>query len=338
MLYVVHGEDEFSISEQLAAWKSRLGEPSEVSLNTTLLDGRQLQFQELMQACEALPFFGQARLVVVEGFWSQFEQEDKRSARRASASEQALIDGLKQRLPTMPPTTRLVFVESTSLSQGNPLHEAFGQGNDKVHIKEFVLPRTRQLAPWLQKRMAAKGGEITSRAAQALAERVGPNLRQLDQELDKALAYVGYARPVDVEDVRSVVVGNLQTTIFHLVDAIGEKSAERASQALHELLDLGAAPQYILFMVVRQFRILVQVKDLRSGGATLARIQSELGIRHRFVVDKAVRQSANFSMADLRSIYTHLADVDDAIKTGRLSELLALDMLVAELCHMRRGA
>ena len=89
---------------------------------------------------------------------------------------------------------------------------------------------------------------------------------------------------------------------------------------------------YLLSMIERQFRILLQVKELQAQGATVTQMQEVLGIRHAFIIEKGVRQARNFSMARLESIYGQLAEVEQAIKTGEIADLLALDLLVAELC------
>ena len=53
--------------------------------------------------------------------------------------------------------------------------------------------------------------------------------------------------------------------------------------------------------------------------------------QHPFVVEKIGQQARNFSMETLERIYAHLLDIDVAIKTGATSDVLALDVLVAEL-------
>jgi DNA polymerase III delta subunit len=61
-------------------------------------------------------------------------------------------------------------------------------------------------------------------------------------------------------------------------------------------------------------------------------MQKTLGIRHSFIIDKSLRQAQNYGMAALESIYARLADVEQKIKTGEIEDLLALDLLVVELC------
>ena len=339
MLYLLHGADELTRSEEIARLKQKLGDATVVSLNTTVLDGRKVTLPALIQACDALPFMAKRRLVIVEGFWSRFEAPEGGKARdkppKAPASDTALVKGLLEYLPRLPETTGLVFVESRSLQKANPAFNAVPSDQKKTaYVKEFNPPQEKdgELGRWVERRMKAKGGEIMPQAAQELARFVGGDLRQLDQELDKLWAHANFQRPVNIADVRNLVNATQTDSVFALVDAIGLRQRERAMRVLHELLDAGAAPLYLLSMIERQFRILLQVKDLQARGVAPSGMQKTLGIRHSFVIEKSLRQAQNFRMDALESIYKRLADVEQKIKTGEIEDLLALDLLVIELC------
>ena len=87
-------------------------------------------------------------------------------------------------------------------------------------------------------------------------------------------------------------------------------------------------------MIVRQFRILVQVSDLQGQGLSKYEIGSKIGLHH-FPTGKAIEQSRNWRMADLLAAYDRLLEADLAIKTGKLPDDLALDLLVLGLCEAR---
>jgi DNA polymerase-3 subunit delta len=335
--YLLHGADEFTRSEEIAKLKQKLGDPAVVNLNTTVLDGRKVTLPALIQACDALPFMARRRLVIVEGFWSRFEPPEGAKAKgkppKMPASDTALIKGLLEYLPRLPQTTGLVFVESRTLQKTNPAFKAVPSDQKKVaYVKEFKPPDERELGRWIKRRMNAKGGEIMPQAAQELAHLVGGDLRQLDQELDKLWAHSNFQRPVSIADVRNLVSATQTESVFALVDAIGLRQREKAMRVLHELLEAGAAPLYLLSMIERQFRILLQVKDLQARAVAPSGMQKTLGIRHSFIIEKSLRQAQNFRMDALESIYGRLADVEQKIKTGEIDDLLALDLLVIELC------
>ncbi|MBM4431442.1 MAG: DNA polymerase III subunit delta, partial [Chloroflexi bacterium] len=241
MLYIFHGTDEFTRSEQLAKLKSRLGDPAMASLNITVLDGRKLTLPTLQQACDALPFMEQRRLVIVEDFWSRFEPSEggrtRGKERKVSSADNALIQSLQEYIPRLPETTRLIFVENRALGKDNPVFMAFPANEKLVYIQEFSPPAEGSLGRWIERRIKAKGGTITAPAAQELAQLVGADLRQLDQELEKLLAYANFARPVTVEDVHSLVSARHWVDVFDLVDAMGMRRTEQAIRSLHQPLD-----------------------------------------------------------------------------------------------------
>ena len=349
MLYVLHGEDEFTRSEELAKLRQKLGDPTIASLNTTMLNGRDLSLAALLQACNAMPFMSERRLVIVQDFWSRFELPKERKSKERqpeepqpeerrpeiSAADAAFIKGLLEYLPHMPESTRLVFSESRNLEDPKARNPAFVHlraDQKRIYHKAFPAPKSHELPRWIAQRMTAKGGSIHPRAAQELAQLVGSNLRQLDQELEKLLAYVNYERTVTVTDVQTLVAASHTINVFALVDAMGMRQTQTAVDHLHALLEAGAAPLYLLSMIERQFRILLQIKELREQGANIDAMQKTLGIRHEFIIEKSLRQAQHFSMARLESIYNHLAEVEQAIKTGEIADVLALDLLVVELC------
>jgi DNA polymerase-3 subunit delta len=120
------------------------------------------------------------------------------------------------------------------------------------------------------------------------------------------------------------------SNIFDMVDALGHRDGQKASRELHHLLDQGDNPLGLLAMIVRQFRLLIQVKELSEQSLPPDAIAKELKL-HPFVVKKIGEQARNFSLPQLETIYRRLLDIDIEIKTGQTSDVLALDLLVAGL-------
>ena len=83
-------------------------------------------------------------------------------------------------------------------------------------------------------------------------------------------------------------------------------------------------------MIVRQFRILVQVADQMSLGRGKEEIAKAIGL-HPFPTQKAMEQCRRWRMSSLEAAYDRLLETDLAIKTGKLPDDLALDLLVVEL-------
>lgn len=326
MFYLLHGEDEFSRAETLAHLKEKAGEPTVVELNTTVLDGRKITLPELKGACDALPFMSERRLVIVEGLLTWLAEGEGKG--KLPKAKQEFLKGLLEYLPQVPPSTRLIFVESTTIKPDHPVYR-LAQA-EEAYIKEFPLLKGEKLAQWVRQRVKSKGGEISPAALQTLVTFVGNDLRLLNQEIEKLLTYLGRARPIEEEDVRLLVSYVQEADIFEMVDALGQRNSSLALKLLHKLLEGGSAPLALLGMISRQFRILIQVKELEEEGLSLSAIAQKLGL-HQFVVQKVARQARNFAMEQLERAYDCILETDWAIKTGRLEPVLALDILLIRL-------
>jgi DNA polymerase-3 subunit delta len=315
--YVLHGSDEFSLGETLAEFKRRLGPPDTVDLNTTVLDGEKVTLAELRHACDAVPFLAEKRLVVVEGLLTRV------------ADQADYLQTLTEYLLQLPSTTRLVFAEAKPLSAN---HAVLKLAKQEVQgfAKQFDPPDAMTLPQWIEKQVRKHGGEIEPQAAAQLASVVGADLRLLDQEIVKLVTYVDAERAIAQEDVDAVVPYAQSAIVFDLVDALGRRDGRTAAQTLHRLLDAGEHPLGLLAMVVRQFRLLMQVKELRAEGANPQTIAKTLGI-HPFPARKLHSQASHFTAAQLDAVYRHLLDTDVAIKSGEIEAEVALDLLVAGL-------
>ena len=328
MIYLLHGEDEYRRSLQLENWKADLGDATTIALNTTELDGRWLTLDELLFACDAFPFLAEKRLVIVSGLASRFQ---RRSGDAAGRSEEnaAFLQQFEEYVGAMPDTARLVLVENSKIKKGNPIFKIVS-GSDHGYEEEFAPLSTGDLSRWITKHVDERGGRIEAPAASMLARYVGNTLRLLVQEIDKLLTYVGQERAITQGDAERLVSYAQEANIFHMVDALGTRNTRRAMELVEQLLGDGQHPLYLLNMITRQFRILLQIKELQAKGTSAGDIRALLGL-HPFVVEKTVKQARNFSLAQLEAIYRHLADTDLAIKTGRMEPRLALEMLVSTL-------
>jgi DNA polymerase-3 subunit delta len=322
MFYVFHGPDELSRTEALAKLRDQMGDPSLAELNTTVLDGESLTLGQLQEVCDALPFMSDRRLVIVHNYLTRLGSGGKR--------EGGPLDALVDYLPIMSDSVRLIFVEADALPKGHPVLK-LAEKHEQGHVQDFGGPRRGELTGWVATRVEAKGATIERPAADALAVAVGDDLRLLDSEIEKLAIYVGDERPITADDVDLLVPYAGTANVFAMVDAIGRRDGRTALRLLHKLLDENAAPLYLLSMIVRQFRILIQVKELSAQGLAASTIAKRAGL-HPFVAEKAGRQAMNFSMGQLEVIYARLLETDLAIKTGQVEDVLALDTLVAALC------
>ncbi|HZM23177.1 MAG TPA: DNA polymerase III subunit delta, partial [Anaerolineales bacterium] len=198
-----------------------------------------------------------------------------------------------------------------------------------IQTKAFMLPRLKEMTGWIVNETKNQGGQIEPRAAEMLKDMVGVDTRQAGMEIAKLLAYVNWARPVTSQDVEAVCIVTSQQSVFDFVDALSNGNGKSAQHLLHRLLET-EEPFSLWGMVVRQFRLLIQAREILDGRGSKDDVARILGV-HPFVAEKITQQAARFSIESLENIYRELLRIDEAVKTSKVTLDLAMDTLVIEL-------
>ncbi|HUW45052.1 MAG TPA: DNA polymerase III subunit delta [Dehalococcoidia bacterium] len=327
MLYILYGQDDFSLNQAVKEIKAGLGDREMVETSTTNLEGQHLILGELRNKCGAAPFLSSHRLVIVDGLLGRFEvkQSKPRSGKGKSGNGLGEWEGLASYIKQMPETTVLMLVDE-EVKGHNPLLKKL---SPLAEVRTFPLLRGRDLKAWIQQRVKEEGGDITPQAVNLLAELIGGDLWAMNGEIQKLLLY-SQERPISENDVRQLVSYAQEANIFALVDAVAEGRTELAQRILHRLYHEGMAPTYILVMITRQFRLIAQARDLGKGLSRL-QIQDRLGLKSSYGLDKTLRQAKLYDFEGVKRAYDKLLETDLAIKTGKYSDKLALELLVTEL-------
>ena len=334
LLYMLHGEDDFSLHQALEEIKQGIGDRTALTTNTSVFDGQQVTVDQLRTVCETVPFLAERRLVVIHGLLQRFEPKIKSGRQKKTASvstQQNEYKSLGEYLGKIPDSTVLVLIDGKIKSK-NPL---FTQLSAKARVMSFPLLRNDKLRQWIQKRVGDKGGSVSPPAVDLLSRFVGGNLWVMANEIDKLVLFT-LGRRIEEEDVRLVVSYAQEANVFAMVDAILAFRAGVAEQLLQQLLQQGAAPAYLLVMLVRQVRMIVRVKELRRQRKSEVEIQDKLNLTSEFALRKTLEQAARYSLARLKEVYHQLLETDLSIKTGKYDPELALNILIAELCQRHK--
>jgi len=317
-LFFLFGNDEFAISRRLKDFESDFNDPTSADMNTARLDARTVSDNDLNNALNAMPFLAKRRLVLLANPSAKYNN---------ASSRKKFLEFIEK----TPDTTRLVMYESVEPRDADKHWLVkWAEKNDKsVQAKAFMLPRLKDMAGWIVNETKNQGGQIELRAAEMLKDMVGVDTRQAGMEIAKLLAYVNWARPVTSVDVEAVCIVTSQQSVFDFVDALSNGNGKVAQHLLHRLLE--SEDLFALWgMVVRQFRLLIQAREILDGRGNKDDVARALGV-HPFVAEKTTQQAARFSIESLESIYRKLLRIDEGVKTSQMTLDLALDTLVVEL-------
>ncbi len=330
MLYILSGQDDYSLGRSLEEIKKEISDPSALTSSITTLDGQHVTLDQLRIECETMPFLGGRRLVIIKGLLERFEsgggpgRQRKTKTTRASPPEEYKSFGAC--ISRIPDSTVLVLIENKAANH-SPL---FKEIADKAVVKSFPLLKDRELQQWVQKRVGEEGGSISLQAAGLLTRLVGSNLWAMAGEISKLVLFTS-GRRIEEKDIKAIVGYVQQANVFGMVDAIIEFKSEMAEQLLQQLLQSGSPPAYLLVMLSRQFRMIVLASELKRQRKTQIQIQEKLGLISGYALRKTLEQARRYSMPRLKKVYSQLLETDLAIKTGRYDAELALNILVAEL-------
>lgn len=323
-VYLLYGDDPFTISQTVRQLRSRLGDPESAGLNLQNFSGSRLDLAALEQTCRSHPFLAARRLIVLS--------EAERLPRDPAWQErfQALLQDL-------PPTTALVLLEDQDLStpkaeekyrSSSPLQAWALAHPDQCYVRRFARPRGPRFTQWLAERCRALGGQIHPAAAALLAEYVSEDQYLADQELHKLLDYVDRARAIEPQDVEHLTPFAGQADVFAMVDAVGHKDTARSLELIRQLLQ-AHDPAYVFAMLTRQFRLLLQAREALD----LHRDPQQALQAHPFVARKVTEQSRNFRLPELERAMVQLLAIDLAHKRGEGELEVALESYLAGLAR-----
>lgn len=317
-LFFLYGNDEFAIARRLREFAADFPDPTTAGMNVARLDARSASEDELNNAVNAMPFLAPKRLVILGNPSGKYNNP---SARKK----------FEEFIGSAPETARLVIHELVEPRDAEKhwLLKWAGKNSARIKTQAFMLPRPKEMAGWIVNETKNQGGKIEPQAAAKLAEMVGVDTRQAGMEIAKLLAYVNWARPVSGSDVDAVCIVTSQQSVFDFVDALSTGNGRYAQNLLHRLLETDD-PFAVWGMVVRQFRLLIQAREILDGRGNQDDIARALGI-HPFVAEKTTQQARRFSIESLESIYRKLLKIDEGVKTSQVTLELAMDMLVVEL-------
>ena len=329
MLYILLGQDDFSRRQWLDEIKASMGDQALLAANTTTFDGQQMTLDQLRTVCETMPFLVERRLVIVSGLLERFEPKSKFSRQKKITplpNQQNGYKSLADYITKLPDSIILVLIDG-KIKSNNPLLRELSA---KAEVKSFPLLKDAELRQWIQRRVTEEGGSISSPAVSLLAKIVGSNLWAMANEINKLVLFAS-GRRIEEGDIKMVVSYVQEANVFAMVDAILDFKAGVAEQLLQQLLQGGAAPAYLLVMLSRQVRMIVQVKELTNRGEPKIEIQDKLGLTKEFAWRKTLEQAGKYPWARLKEVYHKLLEADLSIKTGKYGGELALNLLIAEL-------
>lgn len=308
-VYLLYGEERYlrrQYRERLL--KALCGESD--TLNTHFFEGKDVPVGEIIDLAETLPFLAERRVIFITD-----------SGLFKSGGEQ-----MAEYLATPCETAFFVFTES-EVDKRSKLFKAV---QSKGYAAEFAVQDEKTLMRWAAGVLAKDGKKITEGTVSLLLSKAGTDMGNLQTELEKLACYCMDRDVVTDADVEAVCTVRVSNHIFDMINAVAEKKQRRALELYYDLLALKEQPMRILFLMARQYNMLLQAKELKAKGHDSRAIGASLGLAP-FIAAKYINQASKFRTASLRSAVERCVEAEEAVKTGRMNDVMSVEVLIMSM-------
>lgn len=281
--------------------------PEEDTMNYSYFEGKNVNVKELIDLAETLPFFAERRLIVLEN----------------TGLFQSAGAELAEYLKFMPEYAAFVFVEEDPDKRSKLYKTVKAKG----YVADLSAQDETTLKRWVRSIFNREKKQISDGDILYLIAKTGTDMENLLHETEKLVCYCIEKETITRDDIDAVCVTQTVNHIFDMVSAVAEKNQRRALDLYYDLLALKEPPMRILFLMARQYRMLFHVKALAGQGYHKKEIASKAGL-HPFAAGKYMEQSRRFQMQELRSVMEESADLEQRVKTGMITDQLAVELFL----------
>ena len=309
-LYLLYGEEAYLRRQYRDKLKAALV-PQEDAMNCSVYSGKDINANEVVDLAGTMPFFAERRVVIVEN----------------SGWFKSGNDQIAALVKSLPDTTCMIFVEAEVDKRGK-LFKAV-TANGCAALCEMQDEAT--LRKWVMGLLKKENKTITPDALNLLLDKTGTNMENIRREVEKLVCYRYYEDGITAADVEELCIVQIQNQIFDMVEAVAQKKQKKALGLYYNLLALKEAPMKILALTARQFHMLLQVKEMKSKGYQESDIARQTGLNPYFLKKKYIPQAAQFKLPQLEAALRTCVEAEENIKTGRMSDMLSVELIIVSL-------
>ncbi len=305
-VYLLYGTEAYLRRQYRDKLKNALCQPGD-GMNFSAFTGKNINPGEIIDLAETLPFFAERRVILIEdsGFFKNSCEE------------------LAQYLKEAAPATYFIFVEE-EVDKRSKMYKAVKKAGS---IIEFSTQSEELLTRWISSRLNREGKQMDRPVMQLFLNKTGTDMGNIDRELEKLICYTLGRELIAAEDVEAVVTEQITSKIFEMVNAAAEHDQRKALDLYYDLLALKEAPMRIFYLINRQFQILFHIRDMAARGLDSQAMAKAAGIPP-FAVKRHVAQAKGFAMARLKQALRDGAELEEAVKTGRMNDRMAVELFL----------
>lgn len=297
-VYFMYGDEELLAEEALARLRKLLGAEVDPDFNLEVLDAAEADADQIIDAAETVPLLSPRRLVVVRGVDNLSRSEQEKLAAYLESSNPATTLVLVARFPQ---SGQPRDAKAIKRLEGSVLFKAASSAGEVLKFSMAGRGKRTRLDEFVTDCFKKRGKKVAHEARDLLLERVGSDLRELEDVVERICLYVGEQPVVGVPEVLLLAAPGAERDVFEFVDAVADRRRDLALYLFNRLIRQGESPQRLFNLLLRQFRLISRVKSL-SLDHDYGEIAGRVGIPP-FVVGKCAQQSKRYSSERLRGLF-----------------------------------
>ncbi|HOY56295.1 MAG TPA: DNA polymerase III subunit delta [bacterium] len=312
MIYFFYGADAYRLKEKVKTLELQRAK----TVGTEKLEAANLNLDEIKNHLQANTLFAEQKLLVINGVLGK--------------NFKAKEDFLKYLQDIKIPAEDIIIFTDLEFDRRTALFKLLRKKADQA--VEFLPLKADELEDWIKEKAVVLNLKLKQDQRKKLAAAFLGDTWLAAMELEKIAAYVN-GREVTDADLDLLVRGRAEDDIFKLTDVLTRGDKKTALKLMRDQLELGSNEIYLLSMLIRQFRILIQIKSALEAGVgegdnyALAKIL-EL---HPFVVQKSLLAAKKYSFLELQKIYSTLEQTDLELKSSKVNKETLLVKLILEI-------
>lgn len=311
-VYLFYGEEDY-LKKQYRDKLSTALNPEQDTMNFSHFEGKGIDVKEVISLGETMPFFADRRIILLEntGFF------------KGQCPE------LAEYMSNLPEYLCMVFVEE-EVDKRSKMYKAVKQVG---RVVEFAVQDERTLMRWVLGILKREGRQITQRDMELFLSRTGTDMSNIEKELEKLICFTMGRGVITTQDIEAVCTTRVTNRIFAMVQAVADQNQKKALELYYDLLALKEPPMRILFLLARQFNLLLQVKELQNLGFAGKDIAAKTGLQ-TFVLKNYTKCTGRYSIQQLRQAVEDFTQAEEDVKTGKLQDVLSVELLIVKYSAM----
>jgi DNA polymerase-3 subunit delta len=353
------GEDDFAVKqhakELYQQWSAELGGMDHEVIEARVGNSSEAlkALAKLREALQTLPFFGGGKAIWLRD--CNFLGDDR------TASSGAVTDTLAeiaQELKQFTWQNVRLLISAGKVDKRKTFYKTIEKlGRVEAYDGWDEKDWADQAELMARKSVQALGKTIAEEALGDLVTRVGPQPRQLANEVEKLCLYVGDRPQIAATDVAAVSIKNKQAKAFALGDALGNRNLIELLRCLDEELwemqfDKDKSEIGLLYGLISKVRSLLMLKEMLREGwvkpgndyngfkAQLQRVSGDQLPKDKrynplalnpYILFKALPQVRNYSEVELVRAMDLLLQANRRLVSSALDERIVLQQTLLEI-------